>query len=105
MLKASPAPGGTKAACLLINSKNITAQMLIFFPCHFPLQNAPVPNCSAALLPLGAEAGQHGWHQARLASPRGGQTPTPGHRRQEPERRIAMGRERMALPPRRARKR
>lgn len=30
MLEASPTPGGMKAACLLINSKNITAQMLIF---------------------------------------------------------------------------
>lgn len=55
MLEASPASGGAKAACLLINSKNITVQMLMFFPCHFPLQNVPSPNCSAALLPLAAE--------------------------------------------------
>lgn len=52
MLEVSPAPRGTKAACLLINSKNITVQMLIFFPCHFPLQNTPFPNCFAALLPV-----------------------------------------------------
>lgn len=53
MLEASLAPGGTKAACLLINSKNITVQMLIFSPCHFPLQNTPIPNCFAALIPVG----------------------------------------------------
>lgn len=69
MLEASPAPGGTKAACLLINSENITVQMLIFFPCHFPLKNTPISNCFAALLPVGAEVGQHGWCQAWLAAP------------------------------------
>lgn len=47
--------------------------MLIFSPCHFPLQNAPIPNCSAALLPLGAEVGQRRQCRAKPASPWGRQ--------------------------------
>lgn len=67
MLEASPAPGGTKAACLLINSKNITVQMLIFSPAIFPFKMLPFLTALQVCFPSeprrgsagGAEQSQH----------------------------------------------
>lgn len=87
MLEASPASGGAKAACLLINSKNIRVQMLMFFPCRFPLQNVPSPNCSAALPPLAAEGGSASgaWQSQRLPGAAAAGQPPPQKGCQEPE--------------------
>ena len=92
MLEASPAPGGTKAACLLINSKNITEQMLIFSPAIFLFKMLPfliaLQLCSPSE-PRQGGAGSAGQSQHPPGVCRSGQTPTPIKGCQEPERRIA----------------